>query len=161
MASEGSGWWHQHAALKCPQDTGHSPLSVPDTRGHGAWHTLKTFSRPRELTGPADRLPPRERHTHAPHTRHARLTQAPTCSHQPVVVESPLSGWSTYTQTHTQVYQSSRLTHGRLGLPVDLFPFLFHIIHRVLSVCSLYTHTYTYTYTCIPDTGRPNHLLNT
>lgn len=81
--------------------------SVPDRQSREAWHTLKTFYRTRELTGPADGVPP-ERETYtAPHTKQGQLTQALTFSDQPVHSRA-FFGCNTYTRhTHKHINQSS------------------------------------------------------
>lgn len=96
---------------RVPTGPGYSP-HVSQTCGHTAWHTLKPFYRTRHLTGPTDRVPLRERHTHAIHTKHGQLTQAMTHTHRSQWSLLCLAVIHTRRHTHQSSKQSSILTPG-------------------------------------------------
>lgn len=83
--------------------------SVPDRQSREAWHTLKTFYRTRELTGPADGVPP-ERETHSPTHR----VSSPRHSHSQTnqfIVEPSLAVIHTLdTHTNTSISPPHSLT---------------------------------------------------
>ena len=148
---------------------GHCTLTpgVPDTQGRRAWHTLKSFYGTGELTGPTERVPPRERHTRPTHQ--TRPAHPGTHILGPARVESSLAVPQTLdTHTHTHTCQSSEQSH----LPTPgckrclLVPYvhehqswpcaypiytLIHAYHspiiKTVSLTHLYTHKHTHCHT--------------